>query len=75
MGIVTVWTCVTYGDGMDLEVVAGRSFEELAEPCRIALREMEWDERHGSPLETAEQIADAWGETFDGICLIQSHEI
>jgi hypothetical protein len=60
---------------MDLEVVLGSSFEEVAEPCRASLREMEWEARHGSPLDTAEQIAEAWGETFDGICLIQKHEV
>jgi len=68
---LTVWTCTTYGDQMPLETVVGRDFEEIAEPCRISLRQMECD----SPIETAEQINVAWGETFDGFCVIASHEI
>lgn len=72
---ITIWTCATSGDGMDLEVIAGRSFEEVAAPCRAALHEMDWDTRHGTPIDTPEQLADAWRETFDGICLIQSHEV
>lgn len=73
---LTIWTCTTYGDQMPLETVVGRSFEEVAEPCRQSLREMDWLEQDGPPpIETAEQIADAWGETFDGFCVIRSHEI
>lgn len=65
------WTCTTDGDGMPLEVVTARTFEEAAEPCRIALQEMDWEERHGWPLDTAEEIADAWRETFRGQCVIE----
>lgn len=65
------WTCTTDGDGMPIETVTARSFEEAAEPCRAALREMEWDERHGTPLDTAAEIADAWRETFRGRCEIK----
>lgn len=72
---VRIWTCTTDGDGMPIETVAGASFESLAGPCRIALREMDWDKRHGTPLDSAEQINDAWQETFDGVCIIESHEI
>lgn len=68
---LTIWTCTTYGDAMPLETTVGREFEAVAEPCRESLRQMEW----GGAIDTAEQIADAWGETFDGFCVIARHEI
>ena len=72
---LVIWSCATYGDAMEIAVELGRTFEEVAEPCREALRQMDWEGRHGSPIETAEQISEAWGEVFDGLCALTRHEV
>lgn len=70
-----IWTCMTEGDDMPPQVSVHRTFEEAAEPCRISLREMEWDSRFGSPINTADEIAAAWDLVFEGRCIIQEHEL
>lgn len=68
---LTVWTCTTEGDDMPLETTVHATFEEAAEPCREALRQMEWLD----PLDTAAQIGDAWAEVFDGACIIREARV
>ena len=70
-----IWTCTTDGDDMPIETTVHATFESAAEPCRVALREMEWESRHGDQIETADQIAAAWDETFGGHCIIVEHDL
>ncbi len=70
---VTVWTCTTDGDNMPMDTTVGRSFEDVAEACRQTLALESRVE--GMPLDTAEQISDAWQKAFDGACIIESHTL
>lgn len=60
---------------MPIETTVHATFESAAESCRKALREMEWESRHGDQIKTADQIAAAWDETFSGHCIITEHDL
>ena len=68
---MSIWTCTTDGDDMPIETAVDTSYEAVAEPCRIALREMEWD----GEMTTAEEIREAWAQVFGGYCVIEMHTL
>ncbi len=72
----TIWTCTTDGDECELTVTVHNTEAEAHERVREDLRK-DCKPHQLASLNAlpASELADAWEDTNDGYCAIESHEI